>query len=363
MTTEPESTRKPAWWRRYRVILYFLLGLVLVDGVLAAHRKVWRAYDPDDYLLRARGCRRGIWDLVIVGGSPVSEGIDPSLLAGLYWQGERLERVYNLGLPGATTSEVWHAVEHGIAQPPRLLLYGISASDLNDGRDEPHGPRSLMDLEDLPRWFHYRPQAREWCLRNFFQGRLGQVWSLYRYRNGIRMWAADQIERLRPGTCAEAAAEARRGLWYGAAIQQGHGFAQRREFQVSRLDFLRAAGAIKPRFPYLDDYHVGGHLAYLHHLLDWAESRSVKVVLVDMPVSADLEERIHPQAFRIFRDTLAEVARNRGVAVLHASRQALGLSDSDFADLIHLNINGTIRLSQWLRSTLTNLKCPARSPQ
>jgi hypothetical protein len=340
-----------ARWARFRVVLYLLLGLAALDAVVAGYRRVWRAYDPDDYRERVLGCRHEAADLVIVGGSPVSEGIDPAALAGLVWQGRPLARAYSLGLPGATTSEVWHAVEHGVVSPPRLLVYGITASDLNDGRDEPHGPRSLMDAADVLRWARCRPRAADWCVRQFIEGQLSHLWQLYYYRNGIRLWAADQVERLRPGLCPEAAAEARDGLRYAAAMRAGHGFAPRPDFQGQRLDRLKAQGVVWKSFHFLEKYRLGGHLAYLHRLLDWAEAHGTAVVLVDMPVSADLEQ-MHAPAFAAYRAALAEVERTRGVRVLWASRAAVGLSEEHFADLIHLNAAGTPRLSQWLRASL-----------
>ena len=210
-----------------------------------------------------------------------------------------------------------------------------------------------MDVGDLARWARYRPEATEWCIRQFAQGRFARLWNLYYYRNGIRLWAADQIERLRPGCCPEAAAEARAALDYSAILGRGHGFAPRPGFQAARLDQLKKAGSLGAPFPFLNKYRVGGHLAYLRHLLDWAADHGVTVVLVDMPVSADLEERLFPQAFACYQAALAELERTRGVWVLRASRAAVGLDDADFADLIHLNRSGTARLSAWLRKELS----------
>src|SRR5579884_470217 len=143
MAEEAGTRAAPAGWGRYRVLLYFLVGLIALDLAVDAGRPVWRAYDPDEYRARLNNCRRRPHDLVLVGGSPVSEGIDPAPLRGLPWQGRPITHPYNFGLPGATTSEVWYAVEHGLTAPPRLLVYGVTASDLNESRDEPQGPRVL----------------------------------------------------------------------------------------------------------------------------------------------------------------------------------------------------------------------------
>jgi hypothetical protein len=339
-------------WRRYRVVVYFVLGLAALDAAVADRRHVWRAYDPDDYRIKLHECVSRRRDLVLVGGSPVSEGFDPAVLAGTPWRGRPLQDVFNLGLSGATTSEVWHAVRHGIGAPPRLLVYGITASDVNDGRDEPHGPRSLMEAGDVAEWVRRRPKAAEWCVRQYTFGKLGRCSSLYHYRNAVRLWAADRVERAWPGSFPEAAREARDGLRYSAALGAGNGFAPRPEFQAGSLARMIAAGAVPPSFHFLEKFALGGHLRYLDKLLDWGEANGVAVVLVDMPVPAHLDEVMHREAFVAYRAALAEVGRRRGVTVLRASPQAVGLGDDDFADLIHLNARGTAKLSAWLRGQL-----------
>src|SRR5262249_39418107 len=139
---------------------------------------------------------------------------------------------------------------------------------------------------------------------------------------------------------------------FTAALRRDDGFAPRPDAQVRRLDQLKAAGSYGPPFHFLDNYRLGDHLACLRCLLDWCAERGVPVVLLDMPVSADLEERFHPSAFARYREVLADLQRRRGARVLSASRAALGLTDADFADLIHLNASGTARLIAWLRRQL-----------
>lgn len=346
---------RPSLLRRvaaYRVVCYFLLGLAALDGFLHYRRDIWSAYDPDDYRERLDGCRARPADLVLIGGSPVSEGVDPNVLTGLTWRGRPLERAYNLGLPGATTSEVWHAVEHGLAAPPRLLVYGISASDLNDSRFEPNGPRTLMDLGDLAEWVRLRPDAAEWVVRHYVEERVGGCWQLFYYRNAVRLWAADQADQLWPDAFPRAVAEARAHLQYTADLRRGNGFAPERKLRLSRLDHLRIAGQVSKRFHHLEKYQLGGHLLYLDKILDWGQANGVPVVLVDMPVSAQLEEQMHPQAFAMYRARLKEVTQQRMVPILWASRTTVGVGDGDFADLIHLNAQGTAKLSGWLRQAL-----------
>src|SRR5262249_2663952 len=91
--------------RRLRLVAYLLFGWLATDVLVAAHAAHWRASPPDDYRERVDGCRRAYRDLVVLGGSPVSEGIDPARIVGLNWRGRPLTNGYSLGLPGGTTTE------------------------------------------------------------------------------------------------------------------------------------------------------------------------------------------------------------------------------------------------------------------
>jgi hypothetical protein len=357
----PEPSRPRRAYRR--VVLYLAAGLVAVDVVVATQASRWRVYDPVYYRERLAHARRGGWDFVIVGGSPAMAGIDPSVLTGVRWGGRPLEHGYNLGLPLGTTAEVCLSVEHGLRRPPRLLLYGITASDLNDDRVEPQGPRYLMAPGDVVRWARRRPADALWCVKQFLQERLGRGWQLFSYRDGIRLWAADNAERLWPGLCADAAAEARQNLFRSEILSTGPGLiAPPPAPRSARLDVLKAEGRPIPPFPFLDHFRLGDYLAQLHRLLDWAAGHSVPLVLVDLPVPADLDKERFPREFAAYRAALAEVARERQVPLVQATRETVGLSDADFSDLIHLNGDGARRLSTWLRQAVEECQTGVRPP-
>jgi hypothetical protein len=351
MTASCPDAERGTLLLRLRVVLYLVLGLVAVDALVAAYAPVWSSYDPEEYRERLEACRRRPHDLVIVGGSTVGEGIDPTVLSGTVHQGYPLDRVFALGMPGATTSEVWHGVKHGLPTPPRVLVYGVTASDLNDGRHEPEGPRNLMGVGDLLACTDAGVAGRS--ARHWTRAAVGRIWNLHRYRNGIRLWAADRFDGLWPGPFADAAAEARTGLAFSAALRRDDGFAPRPDAQLRRFDELKAAGSLGPPFHFLDNYRTGGeHTACLNRLLAWAEAHGVELLLVDMPVSADLDGRLYPTEFAAFRRFLTELETERGVRVLRATREAVGLTDADFADVVHLNGSGTAKLSRWLRGYL-----------
>lgn len=341
---------------RFRAVLYVLAVLLVLDVLVRGHVRRWRAYDPVIYRDRLDACRRGQWDAVVVGGSPALCGIDTDLLAGGRWRGETLKRCFNLGLPLATTAEVSLAVEHGFTRPPRLLVYCIAATDLNGSRTEPNGPRQLMSARDLARWFRNRPDAISWGLRHHTAERVAALWALSYYREGIRLWLADRLGSRWPALCPEAVEQARRNLRHFADLRSDRGLSVTRPAPPAlRLDCYKASRRALPPFPFLSDYRPGAYLPYLHRLLDWGERRSVPVLLVNMPVSADLEERLHPREFAAYRAILKREAAARGVRVLWPTRAEVGLTDAEFSDLIHLNADGMTRLSAWLRRAIEKM--------
>jgi len=354
MTTPPTRARK------LRPVFTFAFALIGFDLLVHACAGTWERYSPDEYAERVGGCAKQPRDVVFVGGSPVAEGIDPARVGPLPWHGVSLAPGYAVGLSGGTTSDVYFGTIHACPTPPKLLVYGITASDLNDSRHEPHGPHSLMTWDDLADWRRTRPEAAEWVTRHFLRGKAADLSGLARYRHGMRMWAAAQAEAVLPGQFPESAAEATRQRKMSGDLRTGDGFVPTPWFANRQITQMRASGWVAPPFEYLARYRTGSHLKYLHRLLDWAEAGGTDVVLIDMPTAAELEAR-HPAEFAEFRARLAEVERTRRVTVIRASRAATGMDDSHFADLIHMNYLGTEWFSDWLRKELSRLGTEERS--
>ena len=344
IVTTANPPQSESFLKRNRTIVWFSILLIAVDFLIGQFASLWSRHSPDDYALRVEACARERRDVVFVGGSPVAEGLDPERIAGS-------QSSYAMGLSGGTTSDFYHAVLRGCPTPPRLLVYGITATDLNDSRNEPHGPYSLMTWGDLGRWVRLRPESGEWAVRHFTLARAGQASSLFRYRHGIRMWAAGEAEERFPGSCPETLREAEGQRARFEALQSGNGYAPAHGYSVGNYAAVKAAGLAPNELTYLAKYRTGSHLKYLHKLIDWCEAGGVELVLIDMPVTADLE-RFHAAAFAEYRARLVELERDRGVRVIRASREVVGLDDSHFADLIHLNRNGARKLSDWLKSAI-----------
>ena len=328
-----------AFASRNRVVLLFVLFFLAADWGIGRYAAVWERHSPDDYVARVNGCKSRPRDVVFVGGSPVAEGIDPDRIPGSN---------YAIGLSGGTTSDFYHAVLRACDPPPRMLVYGMTATDINDARGEPHGPASLMTWGDLRQWVRTRPDNAEWVTRHFLLARLRRASNLFHHRHGMKMWAATEAEKQSPGSCPESLKEAVDLRAYADALRNGNGYAPTKWFEARRFDHAKAAGAIEAPLPFFNKYRTGSHLKYLHKLIDWCDASGVALVVIDMPMTADIEARFGRE-FAEYRTRLADVEAARGLRVLRATREAVGVTDAQFADAIHLNRDGAGVFSEWLR--------------
>jgi hypothetical protein len=234
------------------------------------------------------------------------------------------------------------------------LVYGIAITDLNDTRVEAMDPEDLMDGGDVVRWVRLRSGDAEWCLRHSLAERVSRCWSLYYYRHGIRLWAADHAERLWPGFCPDAALQASKGLENSQGLRCCLDFHPTRPVPDRlRYDLKKAAGQFPCRMGPMEDFRLGRYVRYLDAIIDWCRDHDTALVLVNVPVPADLES-LYPQPFNAYRELLADLPARRGVHVLTPTREEIGLSEADFDDMIHLNGDGTALFGAWLRRALSD---------
>ena len=336
-----------------RPALWLFAGLVAIDvGVRATH-DVWARHSPDDYAERINGCRDAPRDLIFLGGSPVSEGFDPARFRGLDWGGGPITAPYSVGLPGGTATDFFFALRHATEgqPPPRLVIYGAAVTEWNDDRNEPHGAYSLWDWGDWRDVLTHRPEAWNWATRRFLEGRLRDGWAAYRYRHGIRAATAAAFDDLIPGSGGEVVDEARKSLAYSAQLRAGTGYAPADFYAAT--DYAESKRLAKPAAPFdfLEKYRTGGHFAYVKRIRDWCRERGCDFVVVEMPVTRDLENRF-PTQVADGRKLMAELKRDTGIRFVSATRDEVGLSDHDFADLIHLNRVGAAKLSTFVHDQL-----------
>ena len=340
-----------------RPALWLFAGLLVIDLGVRATRGTWERYSPDDYAERIDGCASQPRDLIFLGGSPVSEGFDPEPFRGLDWRGEPVESPYSVGLPGGTATDFFFALRHATEgqPPPRLVIYGAAVTEWNDDRNEPHGAYSLWDWGDYRDVLSRRPEAWNWATRRFLEGRLRDCWAAFRERHAIRAAAALAIDDAIPGAGGEAADEAHKSLAYSDALRAGDGYAPADFY--AEADYAESKRLNKPAAPFdfLEKYRTGGHFKYVARTRDWCRARGCDFVVVEMPVTADLEARF-PNQVAQGRGLMARLRAEPGVRFVPATRGEVGLTDHDFADLIHLNRGGAAKLSRYVRDELAKAR-------
>jgi hypothetical protein len=349
---KPAAARASAsFCRRNRTVILFVLFLIAADFGVGLLAPVWDRHSPDDYLIRLTACAERPRDLVFVGGSPVTEGIDPLVIAGARWRGSPLSDAYSIGLRGGTASDYYYAVRRACPGPPRVIVYGATATDLNDSRNEPHGARVFLAPGDVVELARTRPDAAEWVVRHYLQEQFGRLANVYHHRHGIRMWAAVQADALVPGCCPDTVRQAtEQRTQADDLMRSGTGYAPLEGYKRARYDQFKAAGLPPAPFAFLNQFQTGSHLKYTYKLAQWCRARGTELIVVDMPVTADLEAK-YPAEFAEYRERLVEFERTHGVTVIRDTRAA-GLTDEHFADLIHLTPAGCRKFSSWLRGRL-----------
>jgi hypothetical protein len=146
-------------------------------------------------------------------------------------------------------------------------------------------------------------------------------------------------------------------------LRRADGFAPNAGFRYLHYDQFKAGGGHLDGFCFMEQFRLGEHLQQVHRLVDECQRRGMTVIVVDMPVTIDLSEKLYPREFASYRQALAEVERQHGVRVIRGSREGAGLSDHDFADLIHLNPGGARKFSCWLRGQLEDASGVAFAPR
>lgn len=111
----------------------FAFGLLALDRAVAAHSELWESYDPQFARDRVKFAKDCHWDVVVAGGSP-GMCVNSQHLKGLQWNGHHFDHTLNLAIPLATTTDIYHAIEHTLTKPPALLVYAAAVTDLNDNR-------------------------------------------------------------------------------------------------------------------------------------------------------------------------------------------------------------------------------------
>jgi len=336
MSHEPRADR----WSKLRPLLLFAAAWLVVDVGVRLTADLWTHYAADDYSERIERCAAEPRDLIVLGGSPVSEGIDPALLG---------DNARSLALPGGTITDSYFAYKHGAPTKPKRLIVGVAATDFNDARNEPHGAYSIYTSADVADIARTRRDAASWTMRRFGEGQLRQVSAVYQHRRGLFLAAADLAASVDTRIAPETSAIAARDYGYAESLRAGRGYAPAPWFAHADYAARKARGESFPPFDFLERYSFGSHFAYLERLMN--ERDGTTVVIVEMPYTEDFEVRF-AERLAEFRTRLTTWETERGWPLLRATRESLKLSDADFGDFVHLNRGGAAKMTAWLKAEI-----------
>ena len=253
-------------------------------------------------------------------------------------------KVFNFALPGAMVSDVYLLSRKLFRddRTPSLVVYGIGPRDFMDdlltGETRTAVFQKLSDLSDLTGsgdlYFSSFEEKADFALNNAiflygkrcrYQDKLSQTVNKLYDRLGK---VATSVVGRQAGANLDAASLAdRQGLWRKSIEEYRARYRRFNQKQFEKqCDFLRA-------------------------FLKTAQERHFKVVLANMPLTADNLHLMPPGFYEHYRATVASLARAYGVPLLDLQGDR-HYNDLCFYDTVHLNADGGQRLltglADWL---------------
>ena len=92
------------------------------------------------------------------------------------------------------------------------------------------------------------------------------------------------------------------------------------------------------------------HEAYLDSIVNWTNSRDLRLVLVVTPLTQSYREAVPESASEVLGRVLREMARRRGVII--ADWAGADIPEAWFLDHDHVNALGAIEVSRMLQELL-----------
>jgi len=279
-------------------------------------------------------------EVLIVGSSRALQGIDPrQLQASRSQQGQPGLRIFNFGVNGATAQTVDLLVREVLSaeQLPALILWADGARALNSGRPD----RTYQAIAASPGYTALQ------------QGRRPTL----------------PVPPVDPNCPPEQSStpDAARAKRLGRSLARWASWAQPAQaVDVQAIDafgFLAAGDRFDPdtyynRFPrvagrYDSDYQAlnfgGEQQAALARLSEYARSRQVALVFVNLPLSADYLDETRSAAERDFRQFMQQQATQLGFRFIDWGEQWRDRPEL-FADPSHLNRFGAAQIAIQLAS-------------
>lgn len=281
-------------------------------------------------------------DILFLGSSRVENGLDPAIIEQTIAEQTGVRpRALNLGMPNSSLQLSYLVLKNIIQnnKKPSVIVYGLAELELdNPAPDDNYYkeittniPNSevLFRPDDLGRYGGNQLEQQA----NFM---FGQLVPLFRDQKLILKALNIQFnsENINHANYERDAAVPSNGF---LAINQ----------TLSHPETETNAGIYKEQLPAFQPSNTD--LGFLRDFLKLAKDRGIKVVLVNMPVSAVHQAFWNDDArLKAYRDTVQNLARENEVPLLDVYRDDELLAPESFYDTNHLNSQGATILSQKL---------------
>jgi len=277
--------------------------------------------------------KRGGADVVLVGSSMVNAAGDPALMTRVIASGRP---VFNAALNGAGLEvlDFWTGVAAKILRP-RVVVIGLSSRELNDLASEPVRMEKTMASSE-----EGRRVAPDRSLKDRIYGLASDVSALVRYRYVLR--DPRSVSRTDPGRIRGAVGPL--GVLAALKAFQSHPYSI-----TPRFRGLVVHQTIVP-------YSAGRkQIDLLAHIVKTLTEMHIRVVIVKMPVSADLPP-LHEHGaadYRAFETVLGDFVRTHP-AVRFIDMASRITTTAEFRDPYHLNAKGREDWSRAVAQILRN---------
>lgn len=359
-----EKGRKAGrWWSRpaiYALFLFCLINLIPClwgKGILGSFRtsedrgSLYKACDlaVNDYNRDSKKKR-----IVLMGSSLVMAsvwGADSTRYPGIqdiyhhhrsFFLEDLLKKhglpprdVYSLALPGSMISDGYLLAEKLFDgdKVPEVIVYGLAPRDFMDdlltGETRTAAFQRLMELSDLPgmgdMYLSTWSEKADFVVNNL-SFMYGKRW---RYQDRISQLVDDLYEYLPTRGCATSANKKPDQELDGQFLLSAD---RKKVWEKSLVEY----GARYKRF---NSKQYEKQRQFLEGLLASAGKRGIRVVLVNMPLTADNLELMPDGLYDRYKKTLQALVKRHSCELLDLQRR-MALNNDLFYDTVHLNSRG-----------------------
>lgn len=265
------------------------------------------------------------------------------------------DEVYNFSVFGEMVSDAYIYVDEFLKdnKKPEFVVYGIAPRDFHDS-DLP-GPMStntfkrLVGLENLARFADlYLPG---------FQDKIDFVMSHVCFFYSKRWRLQHEFEK------AIDKAYTAVGARKAPSSQVKPEGAQQNGFMLAGDKDDRWNNSVKEytrRYKNIGDRDLSVQTGFLTRLLDVCQSRGIKVVVLNMPLSNDNRSLLPPGFYNQFRQKVASLSQRPGVRFIDLAANVAEFGAGDYWDTCHLEHGGGYKMLNHLLPAMEELRAAGR---